>query len=159
MWERSGMVHLHWNCNNYNDDSNTRQEERVERVSTKHPAARGWELAISTNPELVCPCRVASVAHRWSFLGRVGLGCWVNTAEGVTGGVTGINLIIQQWIEMFRSDDYSRPSFMTFVLVSKVFTSSLRLVSVAVYHSVLNVKAVVGFFNQEKAQVIPKPYP
>ena len=132
-------------------------------MESKHPAARGWELAISTNPELVCPCRVASVAHRWSFLGRVGLGCWVNTAEGDTGGdsspVRGITLIIQQWIEMFRSDDYSRPSLMTFVLVSKVFTSSLRLVSVAVYHSVLNVKAVVGFFNQEKAQVIPKPYP
>ena len=103
------------------------------------------------------------MAHRWSFLGRVGLGCWVNTAEGDTGGdscpVRGITLIIQQWIEMFRSDDYSRPSLMTFVLVSKVFTSSLRLVSVAVYHSVLNVKAVVGIFNQEKAQVIPKPYP
>ena len=89
MWERIGMVHLHWNCNNCNnDDSNTRQE-RVSRES-KQPAARGWELAISTNRELVCPCRVASVAHRWSFLGRVGLGCWVNTAEGDTGGVRGI---------------------------------------------------------------------
>ena len=49
MWEGIGMVHLHWNCNNYNDDSNTRQERE-----SKHPAARGWELAISTNPELVC---------------------------------------------------------------------------------------------------------
>ena len=53
MWERSDMVHLHWNCNNYNDDSNTRQER--ESRESKHPAARGWELAISTNQELVCP--------------------------------------------------------------------------------------------------------
>ena len=95
MWERSGMVHLHWNCNNYNGDSNTRQE-RESRESTKHPAARGWELAISTNPELVC-------RHGWrqwrttagpfsSFLGSV------NTAEGDTGGdpVMVITSIIQQ---------------------------------------------------------------
>ena len=94
MWERSGMVHLHWNCNNYNGDSNTRQER--ESRESKHPAARGWELAISTNPELVC-------RHGWrqwrtaagpfsSFLGSV------NTAEGDTGGdpVMVITSIIQQ---------------------------------------------------------------
>ena len=70
--------------------------DRRERVSTKHPAARGWELAISTNPELVC-------RHGWrqwrttagpfsSFLGSV------NTAEGDTGGdpVMVITSIIQQ---------------------------------------------------------------
>ena len=45
MWEGIGMVHLHWNWNNYNDDSNTRQKERVERVSTLQPAGGSLPLA------------------------------------------------------------------------------------------------------------------